>query len=180
MRFGIIVFVFALVGLGASQALAEQWPPASQLPAGGRPFDERAWHATQISFGYWEQEPACDSWNATLATVLFDSEGHNILGTISGPQWIGSGWSPCGIVVVEDTNYVNECITIAHEVGHLLGFDHSTDPHNIMYPTGADGQIYLPGCYLPRAAAKLAACLQVHCSEAKALQERVAVLRAAL
>lgn len=44
--------------------------------------------------------------------------------------------SACGIEVKEGEEGCWLAETMRHEVGHLRGLGHSTDPHSVMYPTG--------------------------------------------
>lgn len=53
----------------------------------------------------------------------------------SNPRFVGEAVAPCGVVIRRgDYTFIRICALIVHEYGHLAGFDHSTDPNNIMHP----------------------------------------------
>lgn len=55
---------------------------------------------------------------------------------------VGAAFGNCRAGIVSGLDDYTFCAVLVHEMGHLDGQDHSTDPESIMYPT-------VPGDYMP-------------------------------
>jgi hypothetical protein len=51
------------------------------------------------------------------------------------PLYVGEAMAPCHIVIRRSHyTFLRICALIVHEYGHLAGYEHSTDPDDIMFP----------------------------------------------
>jgi hypothetical protein len=108
-------------------------PLALAAPAGAAPFTPELERAYNTALRFWHTEPG----NCT-------SLGREIVADAAMPEET-EGWAtiateptPC-VLYVQRTlaaprNFERACAVMIHEVGHLLGYEHSADPRNVMYP----------------------------------------------
>lgn len=51
------------------------------------------------------------------------------------PRFVGQAVHPCSVVIRRgEYTFHKICALMVHEYGHLAGFEHSTDPNDIMHP----------------------------------------------
>jgi matrixin len=118
----VLLLAVVLLALGASSAKAE-------------PFGPEENQAYEIAIGYWGREPTqCKTIEKTVEAV--DGEGGHA--TQPSPE-VAPYSMPCVLVINPEATHPFGvlCDVMAHEVGHLLGYGHSTDPASVMYPTPA-------------------------------------------
>jgi hypothetical protein len=91
---------------------------------------------------YWQQPipPQCTSTTVSSVTTL----PSRVLGeaTESEPNVVG----PCTMVIARGMDPRLRCLVVAHEYGHWLGFAHSADRHNPMFPVIDPTMVVLPQC----------------------------------
>lgn len=112
----------------------------SSGPAAAAPFPPRLNFAYDLATAYWGEQPvAC----ATLDRQIVPpgSLGNPFIGAISGrATQVPPGAAPesvnCFLYI--DRAYAEPiifdllCAVMVHNVGHLLGYEHSPDPHSVM------------------------------------------------
>lgn len=126
-RTGFCFSVF--VGLALFLIVAVEDAPAA-------PFTPELTYAYELANQHWGGPPtACTSIDFEIVPngSLGDAEGE---ATLPEP---GEAPQPCFLYLIRRDaapNYFERaCAVIRHEDGHLHGLHHSSDPHNIMYPT---------------------------------------------
>jgi hypothetical protein len=100
------------------------------------PFTPSLNYAYALALRHWgTTPPGCSS---IEKRIVGDTE-------LNGGEWIGEATIPapgevlsCHVYIVAELSTPNmferACAAMRHEVGHLEGYGHSSDPHNIMYP----------------------------------------------
>lgn len=120
----------ALLSLCVSLVLA--------APAAAAPFTPQMEFAYRLAVKHFGAEPTgCTSIDFQIVPDMPDREGE---ATMPAPgQHI-----PChmyiGRKLASPRWFIRMCAVVRHETGHLLGFDHNSDPRSIMY----DGVLLLP------------------------------------
>lgn len=126
MRFlGVVVAAIVLAAAGSAQAA---------------PFPSRLNFAYDLAIGYWGQEPVACA-NIDKQIVPPGSLGNPFVGAISGrATQVPAGAAPASIAcsLYIDRAYAEPiifdllCAVMVHNVGHLLGYQHSPDPSDAM------------------------------------------------
>lgn len=72
--------------------------------------------------------------------------GQETITTDVPPGFDGLAWSDsCRVTVSPSLSEYATCVTLAHELGHLAGREHSLDPNDVMYNPPA--RVYAHACY---------------------------------
>lgn len=128
-----------ILGAVATMATLLAVAPA---PAAAAPFPPRAERAFRIAVEYWGQEssPACASVDREVVPdELLASENADARATIPAPD-AEPGSVSCLLEVRRSlmplSRFYYLCSVMIHEVGHLNGLGHSSDPRSIMYGGG--------------------------------------------
>jgi hypothetical protein len=107
-------------------ALALAFAPAAHAA----PFTPDMRLAYNLAVAYWG-EPHCTS-------VDMEIVPNGSIGTLRGEASIPAEPEPCFLYVIRELARPNyfalACAVEFHEVGHLTGHEHSSDPRSIMYP----------------------------------------------
>jgi Matrixin len=120
-----------LVGALAVPATVQAVP--ADVPGGVVPFDREAEIAYQVAVNYLGQPAGCPTVERYLAPIVL-LEGQVKEGVADG----------CSITMQEGLPFIRFCEMTAHELGHLHGLGHSSDPNDVMYPDGPLN--FVPGC----------------------------------
>lgn len=145
-----------LVGLAiAAPETAQASTPSDFAPAGLNPASEMQWEAYATAQRYWGVgdetpgwlPPGCASMELLQAPEV-SANGESLAGLTDrvGPSLDGRCW----IILIEDqsfaSSWIETCLIATHELGHVLGHDHTDDPNNVMFGGEGGDDRFDPPC----------------------------------
>lgn len=106
---------------------------AVAAPASAAPFTPELDRAYNVATEFWHKTPTnCTSLDREIVpdeAMPDEAEGWATIATEP---------TPCVLYIrrtlAEPRWFERACAVMLHEVGHLLGYEHSADPANVMYP----------------------------------------------
>lgn len=106
---------------------------AAATPCSAAPFTPELERAYDTAVRFWHVEPSnCESLDREIVDDAAMPEEAEGWATIANEP------TPCILylrrTLAKPIMWVRACGVLIHEVGHLLGFEHSDDPANVMYP----------------------------------------------
>jgi hypothetical protein len=106
---------------------------AIAAPAHAAPFTPELDRAYNVAVGFWHASPVdCTTLDRQIVPVAAMPEGAEGWATIPAQP------GPCVLYLSRTLAaprwFERACAVLIHEVGHLLGFQHSADPANVMFP----------------------------------------------
>lgn len=136
------VLILAILSLAACQS-----PSAAGTP---QPLYWLAWSGPTLDTGYLAAaEEAASDWNTALGRPVFAFGWRPFVSVdlVQVPYRIEtsdrilaigrtdrSHWPTPIVAVSTDTDPSEYRVTVEHELGHILGLSHSSDPDDLMYP----------------------------------------------
>lgn len=133
----LIVFLVAPAGASATPA----WV-AESTPDGLTPWDAEAEAAYQVAVEYWGGPPTDCATISKFRAPTIIAEGQLAQGVATRPIEPGED---CAIGIRSGLSTWATCAVTVHEVGHLRGLEHTTDPASPMYVGPSPGAV-IPGC----------------------------------
>lgn len=119
----VAIMIAALIWL--APAASASGPP---LGARGLPLPER--RALELAPTFWQRKVECRPAAGYLVP-------RGALADYAPGGASGIAWRPGCEMYFDATNldyeFATRCEIVLHEYGHLLGLEHSPDPHNVMY-----------------------------------------------
>lgn len=102
-------------------------------PASAAPFTPELDRAYNVAVEFWHTAPSnCTSLDREIVPDAMMPEGAEGWATIPARP------TPCVLYIRRTLAaprwFERACAVMIHEVGHLLGYQHSADPANVMYP----------------------------------------------
>jgi len=124
-----------LLALAVTAMLA---PAAHAEPPTDRPLTGARYAASlAAAVEFWHAAPDCTvrfyaATDAELTQWIGAGTAGGVRGVQQGdecPVWVGPEYDTASVV-----NRVMVCTIVTHETGHLLGYEHSSDPASVMWP----------------------------------------------
>jgi len=118
--------------------LATALASAALVVAGPAPAPATLQGDLDAAAAYWKAAPA----RCSTESVFMGRTPPHVLGEATLPEAVAS--EPCEMKISRGMSPRLRCLVVVHEYGHWLGYHHSRDRHNPMFPLMDRGMIVPP------------------------------------